>query len=37
MDQPILIFDGHNDALMNYAPVGEDSIGDFLSGRVDRQ
>lgn len=37
MSQPILIFDGHNDALMNYAPVGDDLVDDFFSGRADRQ
>ncbi len=37
MSEPILIFDGHNDALMNYAPVGKDSIDDFFSGKTDRQ
>ncbi len=37
MELPILIFDGHNDALMNYVPVGEDSIHDFISGRAARQ
>ncbi len=31
------IIDGHNDALMNYAPVGADAIASFISGQPTHQ